>query len=107
MDKIIIPRKNSSDIYLLSEIEYLSSTGCYTNIHLVDKSKIISSKPLAYYEGLLSDFGFLRIHQKYLVNKECIKTILNGKPLKIKLKSETILTVTRYKKFELYQMFLY
>jgi len=107
LKKIIIQGKNSSDIYSLADIEYVKSRGCYTNFHLVNGDKIVSSKPLAYYEKLLAEHGFIRIHYQYLVNLEHLKSLLNGLPFRIKLTSGQILPVTRYRKMEFYELFLH
>ena len=45
----------------------------YTTFYLANNSKLTVSKTLGYYEELLEDTFFFRIHAKYLVN---IKMVL-------------------------------
>jgi two-component system LytT family response regulator len=107
MYRLIIKGKNSSDIFALADIEYGKSRGCYTDFHLVNGAKITSSKPLAYYEKVLAEHNFYRIHHQYLVNIEHVKSLLNGIPFKIKLFSGNILPVSRLKKSDFSDLFLH
>jgi hypothetical protein len=59
MDRLIIQGKKLSDIFALADIEYGKSRGCYTDFHLVNGDRNTSSKPLAYYENLLAEQGYL------------------------------------------------
>jgi len=107
MKKIIILNNGASEVYSLSEIEYILSEGCYSEFNLTDRRKLTSSKPISYYESILSDYGFIRIHKRYLLNLEHLSVIMPGNPLRVKLKSGELLPVTKYKKLEIYKMFLH
>jgi two-component system LytT family response regulator len=107
MDRLIIQGKNSSDIFALADIEYGKSRGCYTDFHLVNGNRITSSKPLAYYEKLLVEHGFIRIHHQYLVNIEHVKSLLNGIQFKIKLTSGNILPVSYLRKSDFLELYLH
>ena len=50
------------------------SSNNYTSFFLADKEKIVTSRPIFEYEELLSDYGFIRCHQRHLVNKKFIKS---------------------------------
>lgn len=45
----------------------------YTHVYLIDGSKVLVSRTLKEFEELLSDEGFLRVHQSHLVNKSEVK----------------------------------
>lgn len=67
---------------LLHEIRYVSVTdiirceadNSYTRFYLANKEKILVSKSLKEYSGILTPTGFLRTHQSHLVNKIFIKS---------------------------------
>ena len=48
------------------------------NAYLKDKKKLVS-KTLKYFEDLLSDNGFARVHKSYLVNVNAIVSYKKGK----------------------------
>lgn len=105
-NKIIINTSKKAQILELDNIEYLKSKQCYTEFYTVDNNKILSSKPIKYYETILSERNFIRVHNQYLVNKNHIKEILSGIPLKIVLTSGTSISVTRLKKHDLLREYL-
>ncbi|PLX10010.1 MAG: DNA-binding response regulator [Marinilabiliales bacterium] len=52
----------------IKEITYCMSDKNYTELHMKDNSKLLISKTLKDFEILLSEYGFFRVHQSYLVN---------------------------------------
>lgn len=51
----------------------------YTNVFLRDGRKIISTQVLRFHEELLSEFGFIRPHHSFIVNRKQIKSFTKGK----------------------------
>lgn len=67
--KIVIPNSAGFQISEISDILYLQSDGNYSVFHFVGQEpKLVSSKTLKEYEGILNLEGFFRIHQSYLIN---------------------------------------
>lgn len=58
----------------IKDIIRCQSDGSYTIFHTTDK-KIMSARNLKYYENILSEHTFVRVHQSHLVNIKYIKTI--------------------------------
>lgn len=50
-------------------------SGSYTTFFLTDGRKIMTSKNLKSYRGLLQFWGFIRSHQSHLVNRQFIETL--------------------------------
>ena len=63
--------KSQKAVYTLKlgEILYLSADNNYCNFHVTDGRILLTSQPLKQYHDKLQGFGFLRIHQSYLVNE--------------------------------------
>ena len=68
-NQLALRSQQSVQIVSFKDICYLQADDCYTTVFLNDGKKVVVSKPLKYYEELLPDKSFLRIHQSYLVNK--------------------------------------
>lgn len=89
MDLVQYPHKKDHRIVLNStkgmqfvnpyEIIRCEADDNYTNVFLEDGRKIISTQVLRFHEELLSDFGFIRPHHSYLVNRKQIKSFAKGK----------------------------
>ncbi len=56
----------------IKDILYCRSDKNYTEIFLLNKSKLLISKTLKEFEHLLADYGFFRAHQSYLVNMKFV-----------------------------------
>lgn len=57
------------------EIIRCEASNNYTTFYLEEGEKIITSRPISEYEGLLNTYGFIRCHQSHLLNKKFIKSI--------------------------------
>lgn len=103
--QIVITTSKKAMVLDLDDIEFLQSKHCYTEFFTSKQEHIMSSKPIKYYEELLADKHFIRIHNQYLVNKRHIKEILSGTPIKVVLTSGIVIPVTKFKKNELIKQY--
>ena len=76
---------------LIQDIVHCEASVNYTTLYLQNKT-LVCARTIKTVEGLIKDFGFARIHRKYLVNTAFIQSIspeneslclLNGKTLRI------------------------
>ncbi|RTL57465.1 MAG: response regulator transcription factor [Sphingobacteriales bacterium] len=72
-DRIVIPTSEGYLIVPFQEILYCQSNGNYTEFQLQNKKKIISSHTMGYYEEILSEHNFFRVHRSYIVNLAFVK----------------------------------
>lgn len=66
--KIVLKDLESIHVVKLSELLCCEASGIYTTFYLSDRTQIVVSKNLKEYEDLLESFGFLRVHNSFLVN---------------------------------------
>jgi len=69
---LIIPNLKGFEVLRVPEIIMCQADGYCTNFYITGQRKVISSRNLKHFEGLLADQGFLRVHHSYLVNLEYI-----------------------------------
>jgi two-component system LytT family response regulator len=74
------------------------SSNNYTTFFLTEGEKIITSKPIFEYEEILQDYGFIRCHQRHLVNKNFIKSWIKKDGGYLLLEDQTQIPVSRQKK---------
>lgn len=77
-----------------------SESGGYSIFHLVDGSTEMVSKPLAYFEELLSAHVFLRVHRSHMVNLGKI-TSYDKKDSLVYLAGDVVLEVSVRKQSDL------
>ena len=70
-----IPTATSIDLIDIENILYLEADGKYTVFHMVKGAQKIVSKNIGFYEKLLPNHFFFRIHHKYIVNLKKVTTI--------------------------------
>lgn len=65
---LIIPNIKGFEVLKVSEIIMCQADGYCTNFHLSGNRKVVSSRNLKHFDGLLEDQNFLRVHHSFLVN---------------------------------------
>ncbi|MEX2380249.1 MAG: LytTR family DNA-binding domain-containing protein [Vicingaceae bacterium] len=71
--KITLPTTEGYEFIKVDEVLYLRADGSYTHFTLKDGSRLMSSKNLKFYESILSDYGFFRIHHSTMINIKYIR----------------------------------
>ena len=72
--RIAIPDQNEVRYVSIDSIVCCKSDNSYTSFYLADEGKAtVVSKPISEYEQLLSPYGFVRVHQSWLINKNHIQ----------------------------------
>lgn len=95
----IAVRNNDAIEYLnVPEIVRCEADNNYTRIFLNDGKKILVSKTLKEFEGLLEQFDFIRIHQSHLINKDYLKRYIKTDGGSVVLADGTELPVARARK---------
>lgn len=75
IEKTLLIKTAEAQYFLQTkDIVRCQSDGAYTIFHTIDR-KIMSARNLKYYENILSEHTFVRVHQSHLVNIKYIKTI--------------------------------
>jgi two-component system LytT family response regulator len=77
--KIALPSHEGILFVDVNEIIRCEAINSYTIFYLTDKSQVVVTKTLRKYESLLSESGFLRVHDKHLVNMRHIWRYVRGK----------------------------
>ena len=97
----MLPTTEGFHVVEIKDIIYCEADRNYTTFFLTENVKQIVSKSMGYYQSILDDSLFVRVHNKYLVNLEYIKTYIKGQGGSIILKDGTELNVSRSRKCEL------
>ena len=103
--KITIPTQDGFEILSISDILYCEADDNYTKIYLEKGSKLVS-KTLKYFEDLLKDKGYARVHKSYLINVNKITKYKKGKGGSVTLSSGKELPVSSSKKANLLDYFV-
>lgn len=93
--KISVSDAKGVHVLKVNDIMYCQSSGNYTTFSMKDRSEIIISKNLKYFETKLEVYNFVRIHKSYLVNIDHIQQILKEDDGMVLLSDETSLPLAK------------
>lgn len=103
--KIAIPVNDSYNFYNYDDIVCLSAIDSYTQIHLANGTKIISSSSLKYFSELLPADQFCRIHHAHLANLKHAVKYSGHRSGTLQLTNGLALEVSQRKRSELLKRF--
>lgn len=96
--KLAIPVSEGIIYIRVKDIIRCESDGGNTSIYHTDGSRIYSSKNLKEYENMLRDYGFSRVHNSHLINRELIVKMLKQDGGVIVLIDGTQIPISRRRK---------
>ena len=82
----------------IKDIVFIKADEGYSEIMMNDKSRIVSSKRLSYYEEILENNHFFRVHKSYIINLKHIKKYQKGRSGSIIMIYDTVIPVAENKK---------
>jgi two-component system LytT family response regulator len=77
--KIIVPDQNGFVVIRQDEVIRVEADGNYSTIKLSSGNEVVASKPIKYFEEMLEDSQFVRIHNSHLVNINHIVKYIKGR----------------------------
>ncbi|HNW50059.1 MAG TPA: LytTR family DNA-binding domain-containing protein [Prolixibacteraceae bacterium] len=102
--RIVLKTTESINIIEISDIVYCRSDNTYTTFYLNDREKILISRPMKEYEEMLSEYGFFRPHQSFLVNMQYVSRLDKTDGGFLILKDHTEIPVSIRRKSRLIQV---
>lgn len=103
--KITIPQQSGFEVINTVDILYCKADDNYTEIYLNTNKKKLVSKTLKYFEDILKDTSFARVHKSYLVNVNEVVKYIKGKGGSVMLSNGKEIMVSASKKAGLLSYF--
>jgi two-component system LytT family response regulator len=79
LNKLVLPTQNGTSFIDISSIIRIQSSNKYSVVFTADRKQHIVVKPLARFEEVLAEKGFIRIHDSHIVNVRHVVSYLKGK----------------------------
>lgn len=98
LEKIALHTSDKIEIVALDNIVRIEAMTNYSTFHLEGGKKILITKTLKEYDKMLSDSGFIRVHQSHLVNKDHIKAYIKTEGGYLLMKDDSNVPVSVRKK---------
>lgn len=103
--KIILRTFDNIHLVRMTDITCCESDSKYTSVYLQSGDKVVVSQSLKYYQDLLGDHGFYRVHKSFLINLEHVQRFEKGEGGFIILGNDLKVPVASRKRDELLELF--
>jgi two-component system LytT family response regulator len=105
LQKIVLPLLNGFEVIQVKEIVRCEANDNFTDFILIDGRRLLICRTLKFYEEVLSEFDFLRIHKSHLINLQHVKKYLKGKGGQVIMTDGSTVDVSPAKKDDLLNKF--
>jgi two-component system LytT family response regulator len=99
--KLVLPLMEGFEVVKLEEIVSCEAHDNFTDFHFANRPKMMICRTLKFYEELLSQSGFLRVHKSHLVNLHHITKYHKGKGGEVIMSDGQHIAVSSQKKDQL------
>ncbi len=93
IDQIVVSDNKTHQVIKISDIVFIEAHRSYAIFHLDNSQKLTTAYPLQYYEGILPEDCFFRIHKSYLVNCLNVVKLESGRGGAVHLSGGVVLPV--------------
>lgn len=98
IERIALNSQDKIIVIKVLDIVRLESSGSYTLFYTKQGEQILVTKTLKEYDALLSDQGFIRVHQSHLINLDAVKEFVKNDGGYIKMLDGSDIPVSSRKK---------
>jgi len=103
--KIVLPLQDGFEVVNIKDIIHCDAHDNFTDFYFVSKQKMMICRTLKFYEELLSESGFMRVHKSHLVNLDHVSKYKRGKGGQLTMSNGSVIDVSPNKKEELMLQF--
>lgn len=106
LKKMVLPMMEGFEVVTLKEVVWCDADDNLTVIHLSDGTKRTVCRTLKFYEDILNDYDFVRVHKSHIVNINYVKQYKKGKGGEIILTTGRSVNVSLSRKNAFLERFL-
>lgn len=103
--KIVLPLQDGFEVVNIADIVYCEAHDNFTDFYFTAKNRMMICRTLKFYDELLKDSGFLRVHKSYLINLDHVVKYTRGKGGQLTMSNGSTIDVSPNKKDELMEKF--
>jgi two-component system LytT family response regulator len=103
--KIMLPTMEGFEIITISSILYCEAADNFTKFYFETGTPLLICRTLKYFEDILKEHRFLRIHRSYLINPDYVIRYSKGKGGSVTMKNKQQLEISPNKKQEFLALF--
>lgn len=98
LHQIVLPLIDGFEVIRVNEIVRCQANDNFTDFFLTNGQKRMISRTLKFYENLLNDYDFVRVHKSHLINIQHVNKYIKGKGGQVLMSSGETVDVSLNKK---------
>lgn len=103
--KVVLPVLDGFEVVMVKDIIRCQANDNFTDFHLADGTRKVICRTLKFYENILTEFDFLRVHKSHLVNLQYVRSYKKGKGGQLTMSNDDVVDVSASRKPELLSRF--
>lgn len=103
--RIMLPTLEGFEIAPIPSILYCEAEDNFTRFHFENGKPLLICRTLKYFEDILKDHRFIRIHRSYMINPDHVLRYSKGKGGSVTMKNDCMLEISPNKKQEFLDLF--
>jgi two-component system LytT family response regulator len=103
MHKLVLPVLDGFEVVQIKDIIRCQANDNFTDFFFAGGKRMLICRTLKFYEQVLEEFGFMRIHKSHLINLQFVKKYRKGKTGQIIMSDDSELELSINKKDEFLQ----
>jgi two-component system LytT family response regulator len=103
--KIMLPTLEGFEIVTIRTILYCEAVDNFTRFHFESSTPLLICRTLKYFENILKEHRFLRIHRSHMINPEFVIRYNRGSGGSVTMKNNQDLEISPNKKKEFLELF--
>ncbi len=105
LKKMVLPMMDGFEVVVLKDIIWCDANDNLTDLYLSDGSKRTVCKTLKYYEEILKEYDFIRVHKSHIINVNYVKKYKKGKGGEVILTNDKVVSISASRKQDFLQRF--
>ncbi len=101
----MLPLQDGFEVVSMQDIIHCEAHDNFTDFYFVSKQKMMICRTLKFYEELLSNSGFLRVHKSHLINLDHVVKYNRGKGGQVTMSNNAVIDISPNKKDEFLERF--
>ena len=106
LKKVVLPMLEGFEVVVLKDIIRCEANDNLCTIHLFDGSKRTVCRTLKFYEDVLKDYDFIRVHKSHLININYVKQYKKSNGGEVVLNNLKVIPISPNKKNDFLERFL-
>jgi two-component system, LytTR family, response regulator len=98
---LLLPTCTGIELITISNIVRIEAISNYSKLFFINSKTLVVAKVLKWFDALLSDNGFVRIHRSHLINLSCINSYAIKDCHKIVLQNKEQINISRRKRISI------